>query len=90
MTQRSPGRLLSEHAGIVEAPLDEVRDVLLTVPTGRLRGADIPLVIGLQGSQGVIISGGPGTFTAQVAGVTLTVDVDREADWVQARGQWWW
>ncbi|MBO2455696.1 hypothetical protein J4573_52080 [Actinomadura barringtoniae] len=90
MTQRNPGRLMSEHAGIVEAPLDEVREVLLAVPTGKLHGAEIPLVIGRQDDREVVITGGPATFTAQISGVTLTIDVDREAGWVQARGQWWW
>ena len=69
------------------APAEQVREVLLTVPTGRLSGPEVPLVI--SGSSATV-TGGPDVFTAQVGGVHLTIEVDRTEGWVQARGQWWW
>lgn len=90
MDRRDPGVVMSEHVGLAEAPIGQVRDVVLAVPTGRLCGEDVPLVIGAHDDQYVTITGGPGTFRADVAGVPLTIEVDRGAGWVQARGQWWW
>ncbi|MEV5746488.1 hypothetical protein AB0L00_01605 [Actinoallomurus sp. NPDC052308] len=90
MTTQRPGALMSAHEGLVEAPIDQVRGAVLAVPTGRLRGAEAPLVLGSMDDRYVTVSGGPSTFTAAVAGVPLTIEVDRDAGWVQARGQWWW
>jgi hypothetical protein len=90
MTTQQPGVLMSAHDGLVGAPIDQVRSVVLAVPTGRLRGAEAPLVIGAQDDQYVTVSGGPSTFSADLSGVPLTIEVDRDAGWVQARGQWWW
>lgn len=82
--------MLSEHRGMVAAPIGRVRDLVLTVPTGEFSGAEVPLVIGDQGDRPVVVTGGPGAFRATVAGVPMTIEVDRDAGWVQARGEWWW
>jgi hypothetical protein len=82
-------RLLSEHCGIVEAPSSRVRELLLRVPTGRMLGRAAPLVVAAQENSPVVISGGPAVFEATVSGVALTIEVDRDAGWVQTRGQWW-
>ncbi|GLY89207.1 hypothetical protein [Actinoallomurus iriomotensis] len=87
MSEKSPGALLSEHLGLVEAPVDRVRTVVLNVPTGELSGPDVPVVLG--SARTVTVSGGPATFTAD-AGTPIVIDVDREAGWVQAHGEWWW
>lgn len=86
--KNGPGDLLSEHLGLVEAPVERVRDVVLAVPTGELSGPDAPVV--LSSGQTVTVSGGPATFTAHVPGAPMVIDVDRDAGWVQARGEWWW
>jgi hypothetical protein len=90
MTPPPTGTVLSQHVGLVEAPLEKVRDLVLTVRTGRLRGPDVPLVLGPCTGKDVVITGGPTTFSASVASVPMTIELDRAAGWVRARGQWWW
>lgn len=90
MTPPTTGTVLSQHVGLVEAPVHQVRDLVLAVRTGRVRGTDVPLVLGPCSGQDVVITGGPTTFAASVATVPLTIDVDRAAGRIQARGQWWW
>jgi hypothetical protein len=82
--------LLSQHQGIAEAPASTVRDLLLAVPTGQMPGSRAPLVLGLVApSTPVLVDGGPRAYRAQVAGIEQTIEVDRDAGWVQVRGQLW-
>jgi hypothetical protein len=81
--------LLSEHRGIVEAPFARVRETLLAVPTGRMPGHRAPVVVNAHPDALVVVSGGPVVFQAEVARVPVTIEVDRDAGWVQMRGQWW-
>ncbi|WAL65093.1 hypothetical protein ORV05_29920 [Amycolatopsis cynarae] len=90
MTDAQPGVLLDEHAGLVHAPFDRVRDAVLTIRTGTLAGTDVPLILSGQAGQTVVITGGPARFTTTVSGAPLTLEVDPAAGWVQAKGQWWW
>lgn len=83
-----PGTLLSEHSGLVRATVGQVREAVLSVPTGRLKAVRAPLILAAKGEDEVVITGGPDTFHAHLATTTLTID--RGADWIQARGQWWW
>lgn len=82
--------LLSEHHGIVEAPASTVRELLLAVPTGQMPGSQAPLVLGLVApSAPVVVDGGPARYRAEVAGIGQIIEVDRDAGWVQVRGQLW-
>ncbi|MEV6930257.1 hypothetical protein AB0M46_38045 [Dactylosporangium sp. NPDC051485] len=90
MTFQDPGPMLSEHRGVVAAPVGRVRQLVLAVSTGEFSGADVPLVLGGQGDRRVVVSGGPEVFRASVTGVSLTIEVDHDAGWIQARGEWWW
>jgi hypothetical protein len=90
MTLSLPGPLLSEHRGVVAAPVDRVQELLLAVTTGDFSGADVPLILGGQDDRRVVITGGPEVFRAIVAGAPLTIEVNHDAGWVQARGEWWW
>ncbi len=84
-----PGRLLSEHTGVVCLPLSRAAEIMLTVPLGTVRGDNVPLVIGGESGGVVTISGGPSTFTT-AGDHQLTIDVDPDAGWIQSRGQWWY
>ncbi|NJC74223.1 hypothetical protein HC031_31590 [Planosporangium thailandense] len=90
MALRDPGPVLSEHVGVVAAPVGRVRPVVLAVTTGEFRGADVPLVLGGHADRQVLVTGGPDVFSAIVVGIPLTIEVDHDGGWVQARGQWWW
>jgi hypothetical protein len=90
MTFQDPGPILSEHRGVVTAPVGRVRQLVLAVRAGEFGGADVPLVLGDQGDRRVVVTGGPEVFRASIAGVPLTIEVDNDAGWVQARGEWWW
>ena len=90
MALHDPGPVLSEHVGVVAAPADRVRSIVLAVGTGDLSGSGVPVILGAQGGQRVVVEGGPDVFRADVNGVPLTIQVDRDGGWVQARGQWWW
>ena len=82
-------RALSGHAGIVHCPLDRVRTAVLTVRPGTFSGSELPAILGAtEGS--VVIDGGPERFTANVRGVSMVIEVDEAAGWVQATGQRWW
>jgi hypothetical protein len=81
--------LLSEHCGTVEAPLSQVRELLLRVPTGRMKGSAAPLVLAARPDAVVVIDGGPAVFEAVVSGVPETIEVDRDAGWVQRCEPWW-
>src|SRR4051794_17145672 len=85
-----PGPVLSEHVGVVAAPVGQVRPVVLAVRAGEFSGADVPLVLGRQADRRVVVTGGPDVFQASVAGVPLTIEVDHDGGWVQASGQWWY
>jgi hypothetical protein len=85
-----PGPVLSEHVGVVAAPVDRVRSIVLAVDTGELSGSKVPLILGGQAGRRVFVEGGPDVFRASVNGVPLTIQVDHDGGWVQARGQWWW
>jgi hypothetical protein len=90
MTSQDPGPVLSQHSGVVAAPVRRVRELILAVPTGEFSGAEVPLVIGGQGDRRVLITGGPEVFRAILTGIPMTIEVDQDAGWVQARGEWWW
>ena len=90
MSEKNPGGLLSEQLGLASAPVDRVREAVLDVPTGELSGPDLPLVLGGHSDRTVTVTGGPVTFAARMSGVPLVVEVDRDAGWVEARGEWWW
>jgi hypothetical protein len=90
MIEKNSGNLLSEHLGLAEAPIDRVREAVLDVPTGELSGPDLPLVLCGHPDRAVTVTGGPVTFTARVSGIPLVIEVDRDAGWVEARGEWWW
>jgi hypothetical protein len=90
MTSPDPGSLLSEHRGVVAAPASRVRQLVLAVTTGEFTGSDVPLILGGSDDRRAVITGGPEVFRAVVAGVPLTIEVDHDAGWVQARGEWWW
>ncbi|GAA4605233.1 hypothetical protein BJY16_005306 [Actinoplanes octamycinicus] len=90
MTGADPGPVLSEHRGVVAAPIGRVRELVLAVSAGEFSGAEVPLVLGDQGDRRVTVTGGPQVLRASVASARVTIEVDREAGWVQARGEWWW
>jgi hypothetical protein len=75
---------------MVAAPVSRVRQLVLAVTSGEFAGADVPLILNGLDDRRVVITGGPEVFRASVNGAPLTIEVNHDAGWAQARGEWWW
>ncbi|MFF5209831.1 hypothetical protein [Streptosporangium sp. NPDC000396] len=90
MTGRTAGNstkrsLLYEVTGVIEAPVDQVAELLLTVRPGPIGPRNLWL---LDGSHQAVLSGGPERFTAHFGAHTMTVE--RGGDFVAMQGGWWY
>ncbi|GLZ75534.1 hypothetical protein Afil01_03410 [Actinorhabdospora filicis] len=74
-------------AGEIDAPVQRVAGLLLTVHEGPVGEENLWLLSGMGATR---VSGGPGRFAVAYPGGNLTVDVDREAGTIAAQGGWWY
>ncbi|MEU6426297.1 hypothetical protein ABZ860_10365 [Microbispora sp. NPDC046973] len=80
----SPGTLLCEVRGVVEAPVARVSGLLLRVRPGPVgRDNCFPLA-----EHGGTLTGGPDRFVLAAPGYTMTVEVGQ--DLLAVQGGWWY
>ncbi|MQA04748.1 MAG: hypothetical protein GEV07_19185 [Streptosporangiales bacterium] len=77
-------KLLHRSTGVVETPVERVRDLVLTVRPGPVSDTNGWLLTDL----GETLSGGPQRFTLTIAGGTQTVELS--ADTLAIQGGWWY
>ena len=79
---------LVECAGLVEASLDRVTDLVLTVREGEV-GQDNAWLF-QDGSEQATVTGGPDRFSFEAPGHSGTIEVDRDQRMIAFQGGWWY
>src|SRR5947209_466539 len=85
------GRLLWSAAGVVEAPVDDVADLVLRAEAGEVApdSCILPLT---QASPGLVLTDGPVRFGVVPRGLsapTMFIEIDRPRRTLAVEGRWW-
>lgn len=77
-----------EVTGVVDARIDRVADLVLTVRTGEVGARNAWLFQGL--AEQAELSGGPDRYTYQADGHSGTIEVDHAGRAIAYQGGWWY
>ncbi|MGH3319356.1 MAG: hypothetical protein ACRDN9_04095 [Streptosporangiaceae bacterium] len=78
-----------EVSGVVEAPLEDVAEMVLSVGPGRV-GSDNAWLLGGGPYAAATLTGGPDRFIATADGHSVTVEIDRGSRTFALQGGWWY
>lgn len=81
-------KLLVEATGLVDARIDRVADLLLTVHAGDVAADNAWLFQGLAAH--ATLSGGPDRYTYQADGHSGTIELDHAQRMIAYQGGWWY
>jgi len=85
------GRLLWSAAAVVEAPVDDVADLVLRAEAGEV-DADSFILPHTEVTSGLVLTGGPVRFGVVPRGLsapTMFIEVDRPRRILAVEGRWW-
>ena len=91
MSQHHYGRLLRSAAGVVQAPVHDVADVVLRAEAGEV-DRDSWILQHTHAKRGLVLTGGPTRFGVVPRGLsapTMFIEVDRPRRTVTVEGRWW-
>jgi hypothetical protein len=91
MNPHHPGRLLWSAAGVVEAPVGDVADLVLRAEAGEV-DRDSWILLHTQAGRGLALTGGPDRFGVVPGGgsaPSMFLEVDRPGRTLTVQGRWW-
>jgi len=92
MSRHHHGRLLWSAAGVVEAPVGDVADLVLRAAAGEMDRDSWVLQHTQDNNRGLVLRGGPTRFGVVPRGLsapTMFIEVDRPRRTLIVEGRWW-